>query len=133
MDQGEKTDRLLGAMAYGFGWVSAIYFMNATRRAIRWHAFQSIVVFGGLTLSIIAADSIFPRDAGPLNYLLHLVSMSGLLIISMALWVLLPLQTFRGKPFLVPVFAPLTKKIAGEPPWTQPYEPWQPVDSNSGG
>ena len=120
MTQDEKIDRFYGALAYGFGWLSAIYFVNAERRTIRWHALQSIVVFGGLMLSIIAADSIFPLDTRiALIYLLHVVSMSALIFISIALWILLPLQTFRGKPFLVPVFAPLTKKIAGEPPWTR--------------
>ena len=120
MNPEEKMDNLLGALAYGFGWLSAIYFINATRRTIRWHALQSIVVFGGLMLSIIAADSIFPLGTGSaLIYLLRVGSMGGLIFVSIALWILLPLQTFRGKPFLVPVFAPLTIKIAGEPPWTQ--------------
>ena len=131
MDPEEKIDNLMGALAYGFGWLSAIYFINAQRRAIRWHALQSIVVFGGLMLSIIAADAIFPLDTrSPLIYLLHVASMSGLIFVSIALWILLPLQTFRGKPFLVPVFAPVTRKIAGEPPWTlaeaKPAS-WNPV------
>ena len=118
MNPEEKMDNLLGALAYGFGWLSAIYFINATRRTIRWHALQSIVVFGGLMLSIIVADSIFPLGSGSLIYLLRVGSMGGLIFVSIALWIVLPLQTFRGKPFLVPVFAPLTRKIAGEPPWT---------------
>ncbi len=118
MDQEEDADRFLEALTYGFGWLSAIYFINTPRRAIRWHALQSLIVFGSLMLSIIVADSIFPLDSGnALVYMAHVVSMGGLIFISMALWVLLPLQTFRGKPFVVPVFAPLTKKWAGEPPW----------------
>jgi uncharacterized membrane protein len=128
MEQGEKADRLLGAATYSFGWLSAIYFINAPRHSIRWHARQSVVVFGALMVSIIAADAIFPVDSGnALTYMLHVVSMSGLIFISVALWILLPLQTFRGKPFLVPIFAPLTTKFAGTPPWTLPYEPWDPT------
>ena len=120
MTQEDRIDNWYGAMAYGFGWVSATYFMNATRPVIRWHALQSIVVFGGLTLSIIAADEIFPKDT---ENLLHFLALSSLLIVSVVLWVLLPVQTFRGKPFLVPVFAPLTTKWAGEPPWLEHHVP----------
>jgi uncharacterized membrane protein len=130
----EKGDSFYGALTYSFGWLTAIYFLSVKRRAIRWHALQSIVVFGGLMLGIIAADSIFPLDTrNSLFYLLHIVSIGGLIIISIGLWILLPLQTFRGKPFLVPVFAPLTLKLAGVPPWTLPTEPWEHAPASSGG
>lgn len=132
MNQEDKNDCSAGAFAYVLGWLSAIYLLNNPRRGIRWHALQSIAVFGGLMLSIIAADAIFPLDTGnPLVYSLHVLSMSALIFVSLVLWVLLPVQTFRGKPFLVPVFAPLTRKLAGEPPWLQqpqaPPAPPQPV------
>jgi len=130
----EKGDNFYGALTYAFGWLTAIYFLSVKRRGIRWHALQSIVVFGGLMLSIIAADSIFPLDArNALISLLHVVSMGGLIFISIGLWILLPLQTFRGKPFLVPVFAPLTLRIAGSPPWTLPAEPWEQLSTSGGG
>jgi uncharacterized membrane protein len=124
----EKGDNLYGALCYALGWLSAIYFLNVKRRSIRWHARQSIIVFGGLMLGILVADSMFPAHTiHPFTYLLRIVSMSVLIFSSLGLWVLLPLQTFRGKPFLVPFFAPLTLKIAGEPPWTLPTEPWEQV------
>jgi uncharacterized membrane protein len=120
VNQEDRNDCSAGAFAYVFGWLSAIYVLNNPRRGIRWHALQSIVVFGGLMLSIIAADSIFPLDSGnALVYLLHVLSMSALIFVSLVLWVLLPVLTFRGKPFLVPIFAPLTRKLAGDPLWLQ--------------
>ena len=124
MTQEERADTMMGAMAYGLGWLSAPYFMQMDRPIPRWHGIQSIVVFGGLTLSIIAADEIFPKDT---EYLLHFVALSALISVSLVLWVVLPVQTFRGKPFLVPVFGPLTKKVAGEPPWLERPAP-PPVD-----
>jgi uncharacterized membrane protein len=132
VNEEDRNDCSAGAFAYVFGWLSAIYLLNNPRRGIRWHALQSITVFGGLMLSIIVADSIFPLDTGvPLVYSLHVFSMSALIFVSLVLWVLLPLQTFRCKPFLVPVFAPLTRKLAGEPPWLRPAPgppaPPQPV------
>jgi uncharacterized membrane protein len=133
VDLQEKGDNFVGALAYGLGWLSAIYFINVPRRAIRWHAYQSIVVFGGLMLSLIVADGILPAATGGFSYQLRLLVMGGLLVISWALWFLLPFQTFRGRPFLVPVFAPLTLKLAGPPPWTLPPEPWQPMAAGGAG
>jgi uncharacterized membrane protein len=95
--------------------------MQMDRPIPRWHGIQSLVVFGGMTLSIIVADELFPKDT---EYLLHLLALSALIIVSLVLWFVLPVQTFRGKPFLVPVFAPITKKMAGDPPWlNQPAAP----------
>ena len=104
----EKIDDFYGALTYSFGWLSATYFLNAQRRAIRWHSRQSITVFGILMLAIIATDTIFPLDTrSAFIYLLHVVSMTVLIFISIGLWFLLPLRTYRGKPFLVPVLRPL--------------------------
>jgi uncharacterized membrane protein len=127
----EKGDRFYGMLAYSLGWLSAIYVMRAERRSVRWHARQSMIVFGGLTMALIVADAILPQGSGywaqgsGLTRLTREIVMGGLLLASVGLWVALPLMTLLGRPFLVPIFAPLTLKMAGPPPWTLPTEAWQ--------
>ncbi len=132
----EKGDRLYGFLAYALGWLSAVYVMRAERRSVRWHARQSLVVFGGLTLALILADAVLPQGSGSWAHgsrsTLRGLVMGGLLLISIGLWICLPLMTLLGRPFLVPIFAPLTLKFAGPPPWTLPTEAWQPGSGDAG-
>ena len=116
MDVEKLSDNLWGAGAYSFGWISGTYVFlyGIEMRAARWHGLQSMIVFGGLMMSMIVVDEILTLSKST-----HDLIMGALLFVSVALWILLPVLTLLGKPFVVPVFAPLTKKIAGEPPWTQ--------------
>jgi len=135
----EKGDRLYGMLAYSFGWLSAFYVIRAQRRSVRWHAWQSLIVFGGLMIAFIAVDAVLPQGSGYWAHgsgstrLMRGLVMGGLMLVSVGLWISLPLMTLLGRPFLVPVFAPLTLKIAGPPPWTLPTEPWQPMGAASTG
>jgi uncharacterized membrane protein len=52
----ERTERLL---AYMFFWVSGIFFLIFEKnRNVRWHALQSTIVFGVLTLGMIAVSTV---------------------------------------------------------------------------
>ena len=57
----EKGDRLYGMLAYSLGWLSALYVIRAKRRSIRWHAWQSLIVFGSLMVALIVADAMLPQ------------------------------------------------------------------------
>src|SRR5215472_15919353 len=50
----ERTERVL---AYMFFWISGIFFLFFEKnRNVRWHALQSTLVFGGLSLCMFAVS-----------------------------------------------------------------------------
>jgi len=80
----ERQERVL---AYALGWVSGLLlFLLEKNRNVRWHAVQSMVVFGPLFLLIIAVNMLKWMLSG--IWLLNLLTNFGLgLLSSVLLWV----------------------------------------------
>jgi uncharacterized membrane protein len=85
------------ALAYGLGWITGLVFIVAepNDRFVRFHALQSIIVFG--TLSAI-------------TLLLQAVPILGMLIavflvvpLSAVLWLLLMYKAYQGEKFKLPI------------------------------
>jgi uncharacterized membrane protein len=113
---------LAGALTYLFGFVTGIVFLVVERRDeyVRWHAAQSIAVFGGLValnvgLTVVgivlglALDGIVGGLIGVLLSLVGLVvGLAGLVA-----WIGLMVTAYQGKTVRVPVFAGVADRIAG--------------------
>ena len=111
------SENIAGMLCYLFGWVTGLIFYFTDKRPyVRFHAAQSIVVFGALH-----DYHAYPRDdvcygwlmgvgrgfrAGLLLHLLHL----GTFI----LWILLMVKAYQGERFRVPIAADLADKIFGK-------------------
>lgn len=85
------------ALAYGLGWITGLIFIVAepNDRFVRFHALQSIIVFG--TLSAI-------------TLLLQAIPILGMLIavflvvpLSAVLWLLLMFKAYQGEKFKLPI------------------------------
>jgi uncharacterized membrane protein len=85
------------ALAYGLGWITGIIFIVAepNDRFVRFHALQSIIVFG--TLSAI-------------TLLLQAIPIFGMLVavflvipLSAVLWLLLMFKAYQGEWFKLPI------------------------------
>lgn len=86
-----------GALAYGLGWVTGIIFLVAEpgNRFVRFHALQSIIVFGALSA---------------LTILLQVIPLVGMLIavflvvpLSAVLWLVLMFKAYQGEKFKLPI------------------------------
>jgi uncharacterized membrane protein len=110
--------RVASVLCYAGWWLTGLVFLVLERehRAVRFHAAQSIVVFGGLTLLMIAlaaltamslfvAPSLF-RGVWALNWVVWLAGVT--------LWLVLMLQTMRGPGWRVPLAGDLAARIAGQ-------------------
>ncbi len=93
-------------LCYVFGWVSGLIFLLLEKedKDIRFHAMQSIIVFGGLNiLQMVLTISLLG---------LPLVPIVGL--VGIILWILLMVKGFQGENYKLPFAGDLAEKWAGE-------------------
>jgi uncharacterized membrane protein len=113
------AENVAGLLCYVLGWVTGIIFFLIDKRPfVRFHAAQSIVVFGGLHVLSIVFGIIFGGGfmmmgrwggiglAGALYSLINLAAL--------VLWILLMVKAYQGEKFEVPVAAGIAKSFAGK-------------------
>jgi uncharacterized membrane protein len=100
------AENVAGLLCYVLGWLTGIIFLLIDKRPfVKFHAAQSIVVFGGLTVIRIALIMM----SGWLWPLAVLVGLLGLV-----LWILLMIKAYQHELFRVPIAAPIADGIAGK-------------------
>jgi uncharacterized membrane protein len=118
------AQNVAGLLCYALGWVTGlIFFLIDKRPSVRFHAAQSMVVFGGLhVINMIVRISFgagFMMMGGwggfgswggfGLAWMLYsLISLVGFI-----LWILLMVKAYQGEKFHVPVAGDIAQKIAG--------------------
>ena len=114
------AENVAGLLCYVLGWVTGIIFLLIDKRPyVRFHAAQSIVVFGGLFLIRIAVGIFFGFGAGLMMggwgafgmgaALYSLISLVGFI-----LWILLMVKAYQGEKFQVPGAAGIAESLAGK-------------------
>jgi uncharacterized membrane protein len=103
-------ENVAGLLCYILGWVTGIIFLLIDKRPfVKFHAAQSIVVFGGLTALRIA----FSFVGGLTGFFVWgLFGIIGLL--GFVLWILLMIKAYQHEMFKVPIAAPIAEGIAGK-------------------
>jgi uncharacterized membrane protein len=87
---------LAAALTYAVGWVTglAFYFLEQDNKFVRFHALQSIIVFGGLSLAWMIALSV--------PFLGWIVAFLIIPPVSAVLWLILMYKAYQGERFKVP-------------------------------
>ena len=112
------TENVAGLLCYVLGWVTGlIFFLIDKRPYVRFHAAQSIVVFGGLHIIQIILGQIFGfrflfRGFGGFSFGYLLFQLIGLL--SLVLWILLMVKAYQGDRFRVPFAADIADRLFGK-------------------
>ena len=101
-----------GLLCYVLGWLTGLIFflMEKENKFVRFHAMQSIVVFGALTVVSIILGFI------PFTFTLWMVaSIIGWLlwVLTLVLWIILMVQAYQGKKFKLPWAGNFAEKQAG--------------------
>jgi uncharacterized membrane protein len=100
-------------LSYVLGWITGLVFflVEKQNRFVRFHAMQSILFFGGLTVLNIVLNLISGFDiifisaiAGLLGYLIGLVGFVG--------WIVLLINGFQGKYFKLPIVGDYAERYA---------------------
>jgi uncharacterized membrane protein len=100
-------ENVAGLLCYVGGWVTGlIFFLIDKRPFVRFHAAQSIVVFGGLHIVYIILTTMFITSfwGGGLGFF----SFSALLfdavrLGAMVLWVVLMVKAYQSERFRIPI------------------------------
>ena len=109
-------ENLAGCLCYALGWLTGIIFLLIDKRPfVRFHAAQSIMVFGALT--IIRFLLLFGFFGGRYFGFFSFVGLLSLLVslVTLAAWLTLMTLAYQGKWYEVPVAAGIAKSIAANP------------------
>jgi uncharacterized membrane protein len=112
------AENVAGLLCYLVGWITGLVFYFIDKRPyVRFHAAQSIVVFGGLhiiqiLLSMFFGVGFFMSGFSGVSMAWALSGIVGLLMF--VLWVLLMIKAYQGERFRVPIAADLAEKLFGK-------------------
>ena len=97
----EKTssgldENVAGALAYALGWITGAFFLltEPSNRFVRFHAWQSVIIFGGLSIAWFIAMSI--------PFVGWAVAFVVIPPLSAVLWLLLMFKAYHGERYKVP-------------------------------
>jgi uncharacterized membrane protein len=101
---------IAGLLCYAVRWVTGLVFflIEKENKFVRFHALQSMIVFGALTVLQIAIAT-FTGIFGILGPVLHLISgLVGLAIL--VLWIVLMVKAYQGEKFKLPIAGDIAEK-----------------------
>ena len=108
----EKTstglqENVAGLLCYLGAWVTGIIFLilEPKNRFVRYHALQSIVTFGGLSIASFFL-AFMPFTGWVINTLLG--------VLSFILWVVLMVKAYQGEKYKLPVAGDLAEQWLGK-------------------
>ena len=108
------AENVAGLLCYVLGWLTGIIFILIDKRPfVKFHAAQSIVVFGALTVIRIGLGIVMGIGGFVGFGLWALVSMA-LGLLGLVLWILLMVKAYQHELFRVPIAAGIADGIAGK-------------------
>ncbi|HEX4644687.1 MAG TPA: DUF4870 domain-containing protein [Verrucomicrobiae bacterium] len=101
------AENVAGLLCYAVGWVTGIIFLLIDKRPwVKFHAAQSIAVFGGLTIIRIG-----------LLFMTHFLGwgIQALLgLVGFVLWIFLMVKAYQHETVRIPIAADIADSIAGK-------------------
>ncbi len=98
-----------GLLSYLLGWVTGLIFflIEKDNKFVRFHAMQSIIVFGGLTIFNIVFSMILSilRIYFGFFFLFQLIWLAALV-----LWIVLMIKAYQGEKFKLPVVGDIAER-----------------------
>jgi uncharacterized membrane protein len=110
------SENVAGLLCYVLGWVTGLIFFFIDKRPfVRFHAAQSIVVFGGLqVVSIILRQlflaSLYTGSVGSMSSGATLLMVVNLL--TLVLWIVLMIKAYQHQTYKIPVVAGVVESLA---------------------
>jgi uncharacterized membrane protein len=113
----QMGENVAGLLSYVLGWITGlIFFLIDKRPFVRFHAAQSIVLFGGLNIVYFLVGGLFGVSlfAGGFSGFGFIWALYGLVdLAAFILWIVLMIKAYQGARFRVPIAADIADKIFG--------------------
>jgi uncharacterized membrane protein len=109
------AENVAGLLSYVAGWITGlIFFLIDKRPFVRFHAAQSLVLFGALTIIYFVYWILTVAMAFGGVFLITAWGFLGTLIwlLSIVLWIVCMVKAYQGQRFRVPVVADFADKLA---------------------
>ena len=101
------AENVAGLLCYALGWVTGLIFLLIDKRPwVKFHAAQSIAVFGGLT--IIRIGLLF------MTHFLGWAIFALIGLISFVLWIFLMVKAYQHETVRIPIAADIADNLAGK-------------------
>jgi len=108
---------LASVLCYAGWWLTGLVFLVVERKDkdVRFHAAQSVVLFGALSAAMIALGSVSVVALLLPGPAFRLLQATGNLVwlVAVLLWIALLVRTFRGETWRVPLASGVADRIAG--------------------
>lgn len=111
----QMEPKTAAGLSYLLGWITGIIFfvLEKQNRFVRFHAMQSILFFGGLSVLSIVLQVVTGLNIPFISFLTLCVN--GLLgIVGLVGWIVLLINGFQGKYFKLPVIGDYAEKYANQ-------------------
>jgi uncharacterized membrane protein len=97
------NQNVAGLLCYVAGWITGLIFflIEKENKFVRFHAMQSIITFGGLTVLFFVAG-VIP--------FVNLVLVPILGLAQLVLWIILMVKAYQGEKFKLPVIGDIAEK-----------------------
>jgi len=98
-------ENIAGLLTYVLGWITGLVFflIEKENKFVRFHAMQSIIVFGSLTV-VSYVLSFIPFIGGIISVLLS--------ILALILWIVLMIKAYQGQKYKLPWAGDMAEKYA---------------------
>jgi uncharacterized membrane protein len=112
------AENVAGLLCYLFLWVTGVIFFFIDKRPfVKFHAAQSMVVFGGLfairlVIGAFLAPSYAVMGLGAFGLIGALYTLIGL--VTIFLWILLMIKAYQGQKYELPIAGGIAKSFAGK-------------------
>ena len=99
-------ENVASLLCYVLGWITGIVFLilEPDNKTIRFHAWQSIIVFGAATI----LGTIFHWIPGLRIFMPYIIW-----VIAFILWIVLMVKAYQGEKYKLPVSGEMAEKWAG--------------------
>jgi uncharacterized membrane protein len=110
MSESGLKENQAGALCYVLLWVTGIIFLLIDKRPfVKFHAAQSIVVFGALQVLTWAVEVMFGSHLGGFFGFYRVIE-----LLQLVLWIVLMIKAYQGEKFRVPLAADVAEQLFGK-------------------
>lgn len=114
----QMAENVAATLCYVLGWITGLIFYLIDKRPyVRFHAKQSIVVFGGLHILTFVLGALFGLSlltGGWAGFSIGLAIYRLIDVVVLVLWILLMVKAHAGERYRVPIAANIAESIFGK-------------------